>query len=189
GWLYGLTFFLVLLRWLDYTFRTYSEIPWPLTWGPLFLLAAWCGLSVAAVSGLVSLVAHRRSPAWALATAPWLWVGAEWLRGHLLGGFPWGTLGYSLYLRLPVIQIAELGGVHAVSFVLVAVNAALAGGLVLGWRRALGGLGLAAALVAAVLAFGVARLHETPRPAEAHIALMQPVIEQPLKWDPEHASV
>ena len=73
GWLYGLTFFLVLLRWLDYTFRTYSEIPWPLTWGPLFLLAAWCGLSVAAVSGLVSLVAHRRSPAWALATAPWLW--------------------------------------------------------------------------------------------------------------------
>ena len=75
GWLYGLAFFLVLLRWLDYTFRTYSAIPWPLTWGPLFLLAAWCGLYVAAVSGPVSLIARRLSPGWALATAPCLWVG------------------------------------------------------------------------------------------------------------------
>ena len=189
GWLYGLAFFLVLLRWLDYTFRTYSAIPWPLTWGPLFLLAAWCGLYVAAVSGLVSLIAGRLSPGWALATAPCLWVGGEWLRGHFLGGFPWGTLGYSQYLRLPVIQVAELGGVHAVSFVLVAVNAALAGALVLGWGRALTGLGLAAALLAAVLTFGHLRLREAPRPAEVHIALMQPAIEQPLKWDPEHATV
>src|SRR5439155_3213384 len=143
GWLYGLTFFLVLLRWLDFTFRTYSEIPWPLTWGVVFLLSAWCGLYVAAVAGLVSLIARRGSPAWALATAPCLWVGAEWLRGHFLGGFPWGTLGYSQYLRLTVSQVAELGGVHAVSFVLVAVNAALAGALVLSWRRALGGVALA----------------------------------------------
>src|SRR5439155_1598314 len=65
GWLYGLTFFLVLLRWLDFTFRTYSEIPWPLTWGVVFLLSAWCGLYVAAVAGLVSLIARRGSPAWA----------------------------------------------------------------------------------------------------------------------------
>jgi len=189
GWLYGLTFFLVLLRWLDYTFRTYSAIPWPLTWGPLFLLAAWCGLHVGVVGGLMSLIAHRRSPAWALATAPCLWVGAEWLRGHLLGGFPWGTLGYSQYLRLPIIQIAELGGVHAVSFVLVAVNAALAGALLLSWGRALTGLGLAGALLAAVLVFGHVRLAAPPRPAEAQIALMQPAIEQPLKWDPDHATV
>jgi apolipoprotein N-acyltransferase len=189
GWLYGLTFFMVLLRWLDYTFRTYSAIPWPLTWGPLFLLAAWCGLQVAVVSGLLSLVAHRGSRAWALLMAPCLWVGAEWVRGHLFGGFPWGTLGYSQYLRLPIIQVAELGGVHAVSFVLVAVNAALAGALVLEWGRAVTGLGLTGALLGAVLIFGHARLAEPPRPGEAQIALMQPAIEQPLKWDPNHATV
>ncbi|PYN17991.1 MAG: apolipoprotein N-acyltransferase [Candidatus Rokuibacteriota bacterium] len=61
--------------------------------------------------------------------------------------------------------------------------------MVLGWGRALTGLGLAAALLAAVLTFGHLRLREAPRPAEAHIALMQPAIEQPLKWDPEHATV
>jgi apolipoprotein N-acyltransferase len=189
GWLYGVTFFVVLLRWLDFTFRTFSAIPWPLTWGVTLLLAAWCGLYVATVSGVVAALARRTSAAWALATAPCLWVGAEWLRGHLLGGFPWGTLGYSQYLRLPVIQIAELGGVHAVSFVLLVVNAALAGALVLSWRRAVSGLGLAAALVAAVLAFGSSRLAATPAPGEVQIALMQPAIEQPLKWDPEHATV
>jgi apolipoprotein N-acyltransferase len=189
GWLFGIVYFLVLLRWLNYTFRTFSTIPWPLSWGPTLLLAAWCGLFFAAVVGLVSWLAARRSPAWALATAPFLWVGAEWLRGHLLGGFPWGTLGYSQHLRLPVIQIAELGGVHAVSLVLVAANAALAGAFVLSWRRALTGLGLAGALVGATLGFGAWRLGEPPPPAEASVAIMQPSIEQPLKWDPDHATV
>jgi apolipoprotein N-acyltransferase len=189
SWLYGTVFFLMLLRWLNFTFRTFSAIPWPLTWGPTFLLAAWCGLFIAVVGGLVAWLGARRSPAWALATAPFLWVGGEWLRGHLLGGFPWGTLGYVQYLRLPVIQIAELGGVHAVSLVVVAVNAALAGVLVLRWRGALTGLGLGAALLAVTLGFGAWRLREPPPPARAQVAIMQPAIEQPLKWDPDHAGI
>ena len=189
GWLFGTVFFLVLLRWLTFTFRTFSTIPWPLTWGPTLLLAAWCGLYVAAVSGVVAWLARRRSPAWALATAPLLWVGAEWLRAHLLGGFPWGTLGYSQHLRLPVIQVAELGGVHAVSLVLVAVNAALAGAFVLTWQRALTGLGVGAAVVVATLGFGAWRLQEPPAPGQATVAIMQPAIEQPLKWDPDHATI
>ena len=189
GWLFGIVFFLVLLRWLNFTFRTFSAIPWPLTWGPTLLLAAWCGLYIAAVSALIAWLARRRSPAWALATAPLLWVGAEWLRGHLLGGFPWGTLGYSQYLRLPVIQIAELGGVHAVSLVVVAANAAVTGAFVLTWRRALVGLGLGTVLVAATLGFGAWRLSEPPPPGQASLAIMQPSIEQPLKWDPDHATI
>ena len=189
GWLFGIVYFLVLLRWLNFTFRTFSAIPWPLTWGPTLLLAAWCGLYIAAVSGTLGWLAWRRSPAWALATAPALWVGAEWLRGHLLGGFPWGTLGYTQHLRLPVIQVAELGGVHAVSLVLVVVNAVLAGGFVLTWRRALAGVALGAVALGAALGFGVWRLQAPPAPAEALVALMQPAIEQPLKWDPDHATV
>lgn len=190
GWLYGTVFFLVLLRWLNYTFRTFSSIPWPLSWGPTLLLSAWCGLYVAAVAGLMAWLAARRSTAWALATAPFLWVGGEWLRGHLLGGFPWGTLGYSQHLRLPVIQIAELGGVHAVSLVLLAVNAALTGVFLLTWRRALVGLVVGVVAVTATLAFGTWRLR-APVPADGYVsvAIMQPSIEQPLKWDPEHATV
>jgi apolipoprotein N-acyltransferase len=188
SWLYGSAFFVALLRWLDFTFRTFSEIPWPLTWGPVLLLAAWCGLFVGGVGGAVGWLARRRSAAWALATMPCLWVGGEWLRGHLLGGFPWGTLGYSQYLRLPVIQVAELGGVHAVSFLVAAANAALAGVVVLRRRAAITGLLLAAALTAGTLLFGAWRLQEPAPPPAIAVALMQPAIEQPLKWDPGYVA-
>jgi apolipoprotein N-acyltransferase len=188
GWLFGTVFFAVLLRWLNFTFRVYSAIPWPLTWLPTIALAAYCALYLALFAAAVSWVGRRRSIGWALAVAPFLWVTGEWLRGHVLGGFPWGSLGYSQYLRLPVIQIAELGGVYAVSFVLVAANAALAACLVLTWRRATGAVALAGALIGATLLFGTARLQEAPRPAEATIGIMQPAIEQPLKWEPRHTA-
>lgn len=188
GWLYGTVFFLVLLRWLGFTFQVYSAIPWPLMWAPIAALAAYCGLYVGAFAAALSWIALRRSAALALAVSPFLWVAAEWVRGHLLGGFPWGALGYSQYQRLPVIQIAELGGVHAVSFVVLAVNAALAGCLVLPWRRAGAGLALAAGLTGATLAFGYARLGEPPRTGTVRIAVIQPSIDQPLKFDPSHAA-
>ena len=189
GWFFGSVFFLTLLRWLDHTFRVYSAIPWPATWLPIVALAAYCGLYVGGFAWAVSWIGRRRAAGVALAAAPFLWVTGEWVRSHLLGGFPWGTLGYSQYLRLPVIQIAELGGVHAVSFVLVAVNAAVAGCLLLPWRGALAGVALGGTLLAATLAFGSARLAEAPGgPGEVTVAIMQPSIEQPLKFDPTHAA-
>ena len=188
GWLFGTVFFLVLLRWLGYTFGVYSAIPWPLTWVPILALAAYCGLYVGGFAWAVSWIGRRRAPGLALAAAPFLWVAGEWVRSHLLGGFPWGTLGYSQYLRLPIIQIAELGGVHAVSFVLVAVNAAAAGCLVLPWRGALTGALACGALLAATLGFGTARLATPPRPGEVTVAIMQPAIEQPLKFDPTYVA-
>ena len=144
GWLYGTVFFLVLLRWLNFTFHDLQRDPVAADVGPDAAAGRVLRPLHRAVSGLVAWLRGRRSTAWALATAPFLWVGGEWLRGHLLGGFPWGTLGYSQYLRLPVIQIAELGGVHAVSLVVVAVNAAagrrfparLAAARSPGWRSA-----------------------------------------------------
>lgn len=188
GWLAGIVYFLTLLRWLDFTFRVYSSIPWPLTWLPTLLLASYCGLYVGLFAGGISWTASRRGPGCALLAAPFLWIALEWLRGHLMGGFPWGMLGYSQYRQLAVIQIAELGGVYAVSFVVLAVNAALGGAVILPWRQALGGGVLATGLVGGALVFGHARLAEAPGPGDVKIALMQPSIEQPLKWDPNHAA-
>jgi apolipoprotein N-acyltransferase len=150
------------------------------------LLAGYCAFWLGGVAWAVSRVAARWSPTSALILAPFFWIAGEWLRGHLFGGFPWGTLGYSQYLNLRVIQIAELTGVHGVSFVILAVNAAVAGCLLLTWRRALGGVALAGVLMAATLIFGQARLTESaPRPS-ARVTIMQPSIEQPLKWEARH---
>lgn len=184
GWLTGTVFFVILLRWLDHTFRNYSAIPWPLTWLPIAALAAYCGLYIAGVTVAMAWLRRRLGPEVALAAAAPLWVAGEWVRGWLMGGFPWGLLGYSQYTVLPVIQIAEVTGVYGVSFVIVAVNAALAGTLALTWRRAGVGVIAGGALVALVLGFGWQRLGEAMPLPEASVALMQPSIEQPLKWDP-----
>ncbi|MBI3625815.1 MAG: apolipoprotein N-acyltransferase [Candidatus Rokubacteria bacterium] len=186
GWLIGTVFFILLLRWLDHTFRHYSLIPWPLTWLPITGLAAYCGLYFGLVAGVVSWLAQRWGPGWSLAAAPFVWVAAEWIRGQILSGFPWGLLGYSQYRYLAVIQIAEVTGVYGVSFLLVAVNAALAAALALGIRRALVPGAVAAALLTGTLAFGLARLG-VPAPARTiQAAVIQPSIEQSLKWDPAY---
>src|SRR5207237_10017112 len=136
-------------------------------------LAAYCGLSIALVMALVGWVGARSAGA-ALALAPFAWVAAEWGRGHLFGGFPWGLLGYTQYARLPAIQIAELGGVYAVSFVVLAINAAVAGAVVLPWRRALAGLALGGGVLGATLGSGVWRLRDTARLDVARGPALQP---------------
>src|SRR5262249_37435920 len=85
GWLTGTVFFLALLRWLDYTFRLYSTIPWPLGWIPIGLLAAYCALYTGVVAGLIAWLAPRIGGGWAIALSPVLWVAGEWVRGHLMG--------------------------------------------------------------------------------------------------------
>jgi apolipoprotein N-acyltransferase len=191
AWLEGTVFFVLLLRWLDHTFRNYSSIPWPLTWLPIVLLAAYCGLYVGAAGAWVAWVRARLGPGWALATVAPLWVGGEWLRGWLMDGFPWGLAGYSQHGVLPVIQIAELTGVYGVSFLLVAVNCGLAALVALGWARALPGLVLTGALVLGALVFGWSALGRVPAPgSQVRVAVIQPNIAQTLKWDPaRHAEV
>jgi len=58
-------------------------------------------------------------------TVPLVWIILEWIRSHLITGFGWALLGYSQYLNLSVIQIADITGALGVSFVIMAVNVAL----------------------------------------------------------------
>ena len=71
---------------------------------------------------------------------PVVWVALEYMRMHFPTGYPflkplglyqmigfgWYFLGYTQHAFLPLIQIADLGGVYAVSFIVAAVNGMLA---------------------------------------------------------------
>jgi apolipoprotein N-acyltransferase len=189
GWLMGTVFFVLLLRWLDHTFQQYSAIPWPLTWLPIAALAGYCGLYVGGVACATSWLCRRLGAGWGLLTAPFLWVGGEWVRGHVMSGFPWGLLGYSQYRALPVIQMAEWTGVYGVSFLIVSTNAALVGWFVLPKRTALWGVGAAAGLLGLTLLYGWDRLEserlQTGQRQVLRVSVVQPSIEQGVKWDPE----
>ncbi len=74
-------------------------------------------------SGLYLIRRLDRATRWPLTvTVPIVWTGLEFARSFLLTGFAWYYLGHTQHDYLPVIQIADLGGAYAVSFVLAAVN-------------------------------------------------------------------
>ena len=51
-----------------------------------------------------------------------LWVVLEWTRGWALTGFTWNYLGVALHRNVAMMQLASLGGVHLLSWLIVAVN-------------------------------------------------------------------
>jgi apolipoprotein N-acyltransferase len=182
GWVAGLAFFVPLLRWLTHTMTTFSTLTLPLAVLVLLLLAAYLALFWGGVAWALAWL-RARLGARTLWLAPALWVAAELARTHLLGGFPWGLLGYVPSRRLLVIQIAAWGGVYAVSALLLLVNTALAWALVERRWRAVAAAGLVGvAALGGALVVGRARLAPDDAPT-LPVALVQGNIGQAVKWD------
>jgi apolipoprotein N-acyltransferase len=70
------------------------------------------------------------SPRLALAASPFLWVALE-LAASRITSVPWDQLGYSQVDNALVNQLAPWTGVYGISFLLVAVNALIAGAFVI----------------------------------------------------------
>lgn len=181
GWLSGLVFWGLSVFWL-------TRVTWPGWIG----LAAYCALYTALFSGGAGFVL-RRSPAYGWLILPALWCGLEYLRSTLATGFPWNHLGVSQYTHIPMIQMASVGGVYAVSALVMFLNAALAA-TVRQYIDCRGRWGkrphweLMAALLAVGIVFsaGLLRVRHMQAPERRlRIGLVQPNIEQHLKWNPE----
>jgi apolipoprotein N-acyltransferase len=89
------------------------------------------------------------------------WVSLEWARLGVTGQL-WNAIGYSQAFVPPFIQSARFGGVYAVSFLVVACNAALAHALIKHDRRAL----LTSAAALAVIALAIIGFNLTSTPQE-----------------------
>jgi apolipoprotein N-acyltransferase len=63
-----------------------------------------------------------RGPQRVLALATML-TATEWLRGHLLSGFPWNTFGYALTEPLALAQSVSLTGIWGLTFLCIAICA------------------------------------------------------------------
>jgi apolipoprotein N-acyltransferase len=182
GWVAGFAFFVPLLRWLTHTMTTYSALTLPLAVLVLLALAAYLALFWGGVAWALAWL-RARLGARTLWLAPALWVTAELGRTHLLGGFPWGLLGYVPSRRLLLIQIAAWGGVYVVSALLLLVNTALAWALVeRRWRAAAAAGLLSLAAVGGAALVGRAQL-ASPTGPTVPVALVQGNIAQAVKWD------
>lgn len=173
AWLSGALWILSSLLWLSHTVPA----------GP-YLLGLYMGLYVALyVAGLRLSTVRFPLPF----VAPFLWVALEYVRGYLFGGFPSLLLGYAPHGMFHLIQIADLGGVWLISWLVVFVNAVLAETICASGdsaqpRRILRSWGLVAAgLVIASSIYGVVRVHGLEVREGPDIACVQPNIRQSLK--------
>ncbi len=194
----GFIFWLGTLRWLLKLGDT-SPVPlflYVLAWVALSAcLAVYVGGFAWTARRLAGLLDVRRwwVPPLLTLAIPLIWVGWEYLRATLFSGFPWNPLGVSQYRQLGVIQIAEYGGVYAVSALVTLMNAGLA--LTIDRylhrgsdRRYRPHIELFLAL--AIILFCVFQIgprlirRQTSRQAQFRVALIQPAIPQLKKWDP-----
>jgi apolipoprotein N-acyltransferase len=145
GWAVGSVFFYTTCYWLTYSMIHYGGLPTIVA----YLLLVPAALVVGIFHGLFAALIALAIQKWgrmAILLAPIFWTALEWVRLSVTGQL-WNALGYSQAYHNQIIEPATWGGVYAVSFLLVAINAAVA--LLIISRTK---LSIAAALV---IAFGV----------------------------------
>jgi apolipoprotein N-acyltransferase len=154
GWWLGFGYFVAGLWWLGVAFLQEAErFAWAL---PLGVLGVPAGLAIFTALGF-ALARLLWSPGAARLFALAAGLSAsEWLRGHVLTGFPWNDFGMALGANLVFAQFASVGGLYVLTVLSVLLFSAPA---LLGKgrpnRRA---LALSLAGFVALGLFGAARL-------------------------------
>ena len=185
GWWFGLGYFVPGLYWIGNAF---------LVDAPTF---AW--LMPFAVLGLPAYLALF--PAFGFALARLIWskdgsrvialaaslTASEWLRGHVLTGFPWNAFGYALTKPLALAQAASLIGLWGLTFLSVAIFASpavLIDGNSRGRRPWVAPV-MALLVLLAMGIFGAVRLSLQPTTTVANVKLriMQPNLQQDVRFN------
>jgi apolipoprotein N-acyltransferase len=188
GFLTGIISFLGILYWIIVAVHTYGNVPLILSGFILLLLVVYLSLYVGAFTYLTRLI-QIRSGLETILFAPLLWVALEYLRSFLLTGFPWANLGYSQYLNLPFIQMADITGVYGLSFVILLVNATLFRVLHQWPKKAfpVKELFLTVLILLGFLIYGYVKMGVVDREIignpSLRIGLVQGNIDQSVKWD------
>lgn len=181
GWCFGFGFFVAGLYWIANALLVDSAR----FWWMVPLAAAGLPALLALFIALVTLALHLlrlRGLALALAFAV-AWTVAEWLRGHILTGFPWNLLGYGWAPLTAMLQITAYIGIYGLSLLTVLAAALPA-------SRSGPAIAVGFALLLTVGGIGAVRLAGAPALDDPTgqvpgvlLRLVQPNIPQKEKWD------
>jgi apolipoprotein N-acyltransferase len=185
GWWFGLGYFVPGLYWIGYAFLVDAPtFAWLMPFAVLGL-PAYLALFTAFGFALARLI-WTRDASRVIALAATLTM-SEWLRGHVLTGFPWNALGYALTEPLALAQTASLIGLWGLTFLSVAIFASpavLIDGTSRGRRPWIVPM-LALLLLVVMAIFGTVRLtlHPTTNVAKVKLRIMQPNLQQDVRFN------
>ncbi|MGL4811823.1 MAG: apolipoprotein N-acyltransferase [Beijerinckiaceae bacterium] len=187
GWWFGFGYFLAGLWWLGAAFLVEADKFAILM--PLGVVGLPAGLALfhALGFGLARLL-WPQDQTRILSFAAAMTV-VDWLRGHVLTGFPWNSFGLSLGSAPMTDQTAALVGLYGLTFIAVATLSTPA---LLGTQatdgRSIRPCALAATALAALVAYGAWRIPSGPTATVPKVALriMQPNLPQDAKFRPEN---
>jgi apolipoprotein N-acyltransferase len=189
GWLWGFGYHLAGLWWLGAAFLVDADrFLWAL---PLGVVGLPAGLALFTAFGFALARLF-----WRPGLSRIFWFAAalaasEYVRGHVLTGFPWNALGMALGDHLLFAQVASVVGLHGLTLLAVLVGAlpACAFDFRDGRGLRLTPLAGAALILALLAAFGILRLPYNPSPVVAGVRLriMQPNIPQSAHYDAQGA--
>ncbi|MGA8998036.1 MAG: apolipoprotein N-acyltransferase [Pseudolabrys sp.] len=185
GWCFGFGYFLAGLYWIGYAFLVDVK-----TFGWLLPVAVAGLPAYLALYTALGLAAARliwvRGPERILALAATLTV-AEWLRGHMLSGFPWNTFGYALTEPLVLAQSVSLIGIWTLTFFCIAIcsTPAVIADDKTDTRHPYRPLVIGVVLLAAFVGYGATRLwsHPTGYVSGVKLRIMQPNLQQDDKFN------
>jgi apolipoprotein N-acyltransferase len=128
GLLTGLLYHSGLLYWIAYVLNRFGDLHPGLALGAMLVLALYMSLYTGLFCFLLNMLIKAQSSSQKASTAvllaaPSLWVGLDYLRSVVFTGIPWMDLGYGLYMQPLLIQAADLGGHHLLTFCVVLTNA------------------------------------------------------------------
>ena len=197
GLFLGVPYFFGTLYWIYHSINHYGGVPLVASIALVILLCLYLSLYTGFFALFFS-VAIRNTAFPALFIAPIFWVVLEFLRSYLFTGFPWSSIGYTQYKFLTVIQIADITGIYGVSFLVVAVNGAVADIFLIRRRikdiplfpllQTVIGLSLLLLFVSSTFVYGHFRLGEKRPGKQLTASIIQGNIEQDKKWEPSYQS-
>lgn len=185
GWAFGFGYFFVGLHWTVFAFLVDPEkyailIPLPLLILPAGLALIW-GAGAALAGSFWS-----SSPSRIFIFAIFMTL-AEYVRGHLFGGFPWNLPGTTWIPGGALSQAASIGGVYWLSLLTIFVMATPAA---LVDTRKMRGIGqrvmpafIAVIMIGGGWAWGAQRLSTPTVLSSQHVTLVDIGLPQAEKWE------
>lgn len=187
GWAFGVGQFGVGIAWIAESFfvdaERFGALAFPAVAGLSTALAVFPALATAVHSRLERLV--RPSGVATCLLLATCWTATEWLRGHVLSGFPWNLMGYALVDHDALRQTAAWVGSYGLSFLVVFAAALPAAALSGAPRSRVGALALSATIVVAGAGAGTLRLAgDAPPSSGVGLRVVQGNVPQREKWAP-----